>query len=262
MAVIGTGCSAAQLIPEIQPRAKRLLVFQRTPAWTFPRMNRRITRLERSLFRRLPAFQRLARGRQYLYREALAFMLQQPGRMRVIEAMMRLRLRRQVPDPDLRAKLTPSYRIGCKRMVVSDDYHPALTRPNVDVITAGIREVRPRSIVTDDGAEHEVDTIILATGFGVMQVADPLRGSDGVALAERWKPRREAYLGTTVAGYPNYFMLVGPNTATGHTSVLLYAEAQIDYIIQCLRHLERNGMSSLDVLPECRPTSTTVCGRS
>ena len=249
VAVIGTGCSAAQLIPEIQPRAKRLLVFQRTPAWTFPRMNRHITRFERSLFRRLPTLQRLARGRQYLYREGLAFMLQKPGRMRVIEAMMRLRLRRHVRDPELRAKLTPSYRIGCKRMVVSDEYHPALTRPNVDVITAGIREVRPRSIVTGDGAEHAVDTIILATGFGVMQVADPLRGSDGMALAERWIPRREAYLGTTVAGYPNYFMLVGPNTATGHTSVLLYAEAQIDYIIQCLRHLERNGMSSLDVLP-------------
>ena len=249
VAVIGTGCSAAQLIPEIQPRVKRLLVFQRTPAWTIPRMNRHITRFERSLFRRLPAVQRLVRERQYLRRETLAFMLQKPGRMRVFEAAMRLRLRRHVRDPALRAKLTPSYRIGCKRMVVSDDYHPALTRPNVDVITDGIREVRPHSIVTNDGAEHPVDTIILATGFGVMQVADPLRGSDGVALAERWKPRREAYLGTAVAGYPNYFMLVGPNTATGHTSVLLYAEAQIDYIIQCLRHLERNGVSSLDVLP-------------
>ena len=249
VAVIGTGCSAAQLIPEIQPRVQRLLVFQRTPAWTIPRMNRQITRLERSLFRRLPALQRIARGRQYLWREALAFMLQKPGRIRAFEAMMRLRLRRQVPDPKLRAKLTPSYRIGCKRMVVSDDYHPALTQANVDVVTDGIREVRPHSIVTADGAEHPVDTIILATGFGIMQVADPLRGSDGVALAERWKPRREAYLGTTVAGYPNYFMLVGPNTATGHTSVLLYAEAQIDYIIQCLRHLERNGVRSIDVHP-------------
>lgn len=252
VAVIGTGCSAAQLIPEIQPRVKRLLVFQRTPAWTFPRMNRRITRLERSLYRRVPALQRVARGRQYLFREGLACALQKPGRMRVFEAIMRLRLRRQVHDPELRAKLTPTYRIGCKRVVVSDDYHPALTRPNVDVITVGIREIRPASIVTDDGAEHAVDTIILATGFGVMQVADPLRGSDGVPLAERWAPRREAYLGTTVAGYPNYFMLVGPNTATGHTSVLLFAEAQIDYIIQCVRHLERHGLSSLDVRPEAQ----------
>ena len=250
VAVIGTGCSAAQLIPEIQPRVKRLLVFQRTPAWTFPRLNRRITRLERSLYRRLPGLQKAARARQYLYRESIAFGLQRPVRMRALEALMRLRLRRHVPDPVLRAKLTPTYRIGCKRIVVSDDYHRALTRPNVEVVTTGIREVRPASIVTEDGAEHAVDTIILATGFNIMQVADPLRGSDGQALTERWATRREAYLGTTVAGYPNYFMLVGPNTASGHTSVLLYVEAQIDYIVQCIRHLERHGLTSLDVRPE------------
>ena len=250
VAVIGTGCSAAQLIPEIQPRVERLLVFQRTPAWTFPRRNRRITRLERSLYRRFPPLQRLARARQYLYRECLAFLLHRPGRMRVLEAIMRLRLRRHVPDSALRAKLTPDYRIGCKRIIISDDYHRTLTKPSVDVITAGIREIRPSSIVTEDGVEHAVDTIIFATGFGVMQVADPLRGRDGVALAERWAPRREAYLGTTVAGYPNYFMLVGPNTATGHTSVLLYAEPQINYIIECLRHLERHGLGSVDVRPE------------
>jgi cation diffusion facilitator CzcD-associated flavoprotein CzcO len=215
VAVIGTGCSAAQLIPEIQPRVKRLLVFQRTPAWTFPRANRSITRLEHSLYRRFPALQRVARARQYLYRESIAFGLQKPARMRFLEAMMRLRLRRHVRDPELRAKLTPTYRIGCKRIVISDDYHRTLAEPNVDVITDGIREVRANSIVANDGTEHAVDTIILATGFGVMQVADPLRGRDGVPLAERWAPRREAYLGTTVAGYPNYFMLLGPHTATG-----------------------------------------------
>jgi cation diffusion facilitator CzcD-associated flavoprotein CzcO len=250
VAVIGTGCSAAQVIPQIQPRVGRLLVFQRTPAWTFPRVNRGITRLERALYRRLPALQRVARARQYLYRETIAFGLQKPGRMRVLEAMMRLRLRRHVRDPELRAKLTPTYRIGCKRIVVSDDYHRTLTRPNVDLITTRIREVRPHAIVTDDGQEHGVDTIVLATGFALMQVADPLRGRDGVPLAERWTERREAYLGTMVAGYPNYFMLLGPHTATGHTSVLLYVEAQIEYILQCLRHLERHGLTSVDVRPE------------
>ncbi|HYI38005.1 MAG TPA: NAD(P)/FAD-dependent oxidoreductase [Thermoleophilaceae bacterium] len=252
VAVIGTGCSAAQLVPEIQPRVGRLMLFQRTPAWTFPRLNRRITRLEHRLYRRWPALQRLARARQYLYRESIAFSLQRPGRMRGLEALMRLRLRRQVPDPELRAKLTPDYRIGCKRIVVSDDYHPALTRPNVDVVTTGIREIHPRSIVTEDGHEHEVDTIVLATGFDVMQVADPLRGRDGVALSTRWAGRREAYLGTAVAGYPNYFMLIGPNTATGHTSALLYAEAQIDYIVKCIRHAERHGLGSIDVRPEAQ----------
>lgn len=250
VAVIGTGCSAAQIIPEIQPRVERLLVFQRTPAWTFPRANRRITDLEHRLYRRFPALQRAARERQYLYREAIRLMFGSARRLQLMEAMMRLRLRRHVPDPELRAKLTPTYRMGCKRIIVTDDYHRSLTEPNVDVITGGIREVRPHAIVTEDGAEHPVDTIILATGFGVIEVADPLRGRDGVPLAERWIPRRQAYLGTCVAGYPNYFMLVGPNTATGHTSVLLYAEAQIDYIIQCLRYLEQRGLSSFDVRPE------------
>ena len=117
------------------------------------------------------------------------------------------------------------------------------------VITSRITEIRPTSIVTDDGAEHEIDTLILGTGFQVMPVADPLTGRDGVALAERWTNRREAYLGTTVAGYPNYFMLVGPNTATGHTSVLLYLEAQVEYIVQALRHMEDSGAASLDVRP-------------
>ena len=150
----------------------------------------------------------------------------------------------------MREKVTPSYRIGCKRIIVSDDYHPTLTRANVELVTSAIREVRPQSIVMEDGEEHAVDAIILATGFRPICVADPLRGRGGVALAERWAERREAYLGTTVAGYPNYFMLIGPNTATGHTSALLYAEAQIEYVMSCLEHLERNGLDSLDVRDE------------
>jgi cation diffusion facilitator CzcD-associated flavoprotein CzcO len=172
----------------------------------------------------------------------------------LLEQAARLRLRWQVRDPELRAKLTPSYRIGCKRIIVTDDYHPTLTRPNVDVICDGVREVCPGSIVTDDGTEHPVDAIVLGTGFDVMEVADPLIGRDGTPLAERWAPRREAYLGTTVAGYPNFFMLVGPNTATGHTSVLLYAESQIEYILHCLDYLDRRGLSSCEVRPEVQRT--------
>ena len=148
-------------------------------------------------------------------------------------------------DPALRAKLTPTFRAGCKRLIISDDWYPALARPNVDVVTDAITEVRPEGVVTADGTLHAVDTLILGTGYEIMPIADPLRGRDGVALAERWAEHREAYLGTTVAGYPNYFMLVGPNTATGHTSVLLYAEAQIEYVLQCLDHVERNGARSI-----------------
>jgi cation diffusion facilitator CzcD-associated flavoprotein CzcO len=247
VAVIGTGSSAAQFVPEIQPKVGKLLVFQRTPGWTFPRMNRRITSLERTVYRRIPLVQRAVRARQYLYRELFGFLVQRPG---VIEPISKARMRKQVKDPELRAKLTPNYRMGCKRIIVTDDFYPALAQPNVSVITSRITEIRPRAIVTDDGAEHEIDTLILGTGFQVMPVADPLTGRDGVALAKRWENRREAYLGTTVSGYPNYFMLVGPNTATGHTSVLLYLEAQVEYIVQALRHMDRTGAASFDVRPE------------
>jgi len=247
VAVIGTGSSAAQFIPEIQPKVAQLLVFQRTPGWTFPRANRRITDIERGVYRRFPAVQRAVRTRQYFYRELVGFLVQHPG---LLEPVAKARLRAQIKDPELRAKLTPDYRMGCKRIIVTDDFHPALAKSNVSVITSRITEIRPTSIVTADGTEHEVDTLILGTGFQVMPVADPLTGRDGMALAERWANRREAYLGTTVAGYPNYFMLVGPNTATGHTSVLLYLEAQIEYIVQALAHMERSGAASFDVRAE------------
>jgi cation diffusion facilitator CzcD-associated flavoprotein CzcO len=247
VAAIGTGSSAAQFIPEIQPKVGHLFVFQRTPGWTFPRGNRRITDVERAVYRRFPAVQRAVRTRQYYYRELVGWLVQHPG---LIEPISKARMRQQVKDPELRAKLTPDYRMGCKRIIVTDDFHPALTKPNVTLVTDRITEIRPSSIVTADGSEYEIDTLILGTGFQVMPVADPLTGRDGVALAKRWALRREAYLGTAVAGYPNYFMLVGPNTATGHTSVLLYLEAQLEYIVQALRHMERVGAASLDVHPE------------
>ena len=247
VAVIGTGASAAQVIPEIQPLAGRLLVFQRTPPWTFPRMNRQITPVERALYRRSPALQRLARTRQYWYREWIAMLLQRPSRTAMLEAIARARLRRDVPDPQLRAKLTPTYRMGCKRIIVSDDYHRTLSRGNVELITSSIDRIERSSIVTKDGVERPVDTIVLGTGFHPFHAADPLRGRDGVMLAQRWSQRREAYLGTTVAEYPNYFILLGPNTATGHTSVLLYVEAQIGYIIDCLERLAADGIGSFEV---------------
>ncbi len=250
VAVIGTGASAAQVVPAIQPDVEHLTVFQRTPAWTFPRMNRRITVFEQRLYRRLPALQRLVRARQYWYRESLASFFHRSARARPLEALMRLRLRWQVKDPALRRKLTPGYRIGCKRIIVSDDYHRAFNQPNVELVTTAIKEIRPHAILTDDGTEHPVDTIVLATGFRPISVADPLNGRDGVALRDRWAERRESYFGTAVAGYPNYFMLLGPNTATGHTSVLLLAEAQINYIVGCLEHMRHRGLRSCEIRAE------------
>ena len=250
VAVIGTGSSAAQFVPEIAPDVERLLVFQRTPAWLLPRMNRRITDMERSAYRRFAGLQRAVRAKQMVKHELLGLMIRTPRRAKVVEFVCRTHLKRQVSDPALRAKLTPTYTAGCKRLIIADDWYPALTRPNVDVVTDAITEVRPEGVVTADGTVHAVDTLILGTGFEIMPVADPLRGRDGVSLTERWAKHREAYRGTTVAGYPNYFMLVGPNTATGHTSVLLYAEAQIEYVLQCLRHVARHGARAIEVRAE------------
>lgn len=250
VAVIGTGSSAAQFVPEIAPRVERLLVFQRTPAWLLPRMNRAITDIERSAYRRFPGVQRAVRAKQMVKHELLGLAIRTPRRAKIVELVSRAHLKRQVKDPALRAKLTPTYRAGCKRLIIADDWYPALTRLNVDLLTEAITEVRPEGVVTADGTVHAVDTLILGTGFEIMPVADPLRGRDGVALAERWAKHREAYLGTTIAGYPNYFMLVGPNTATGHTSVLLYAEAQVEYVLQCLRHVAQTGARAIEVRAE------------
>ena len=247
VAVIGTGSSAAQFVPEIARDAGRVLVFQRTPAWVLPRFNRHISALERAIYRRFPAVQRAVRAKQDLRHELLGFVLRSPKGTPILERLCLTHLRRQVPDPQLREQLIPPFRAGCKRLIISDDWYPALTRPNVDLVTDAITEVRPEGVVTADGVLHEADTLILGTGYEIMPIADPLRGRGGVSLRDRWAVHREAHLGTTVAGYPNYFMLVGPNTATGHTSILLYAEAQIDYILQCIAHVERNGARAIEV---------------
>jgi cation diffusion facilitator CzcD-associated flavoprotein CzcO len=154
--------------------------------------------------------------------------------------------------PRAAEKLTPTYRMGCKRIVINDTFLPALTRPDVDLVTDPIVAVTPTGVRTADGTEHPVDTLVLGTGYSVMPVADPLRGREGDTLHERWAERRTAHLGTSVAGFPNYFMLVGPNTATGHTSILLYAEPQIEYVLQVLRHADRHGIGSFEVRQEAQ----------
>lgn len=246
--VIGTGSSAAQFIPEVAKVAGRTVVFQRTPHWTFPRLDRRITETERRAYRRLPWLQKLVRLRQYWYHElVLGSAVQHPG---MAEAVSRLRLRLTVEDPVVREKLTPHYRMGCKRIVINDTFLPTLNRPDVELVSDPIAAVTPDGVRTVDGTERPLDTLVLATGFEVMPVADPLRGRAGDTLTERWAERRAAHLGTAVHGFPNYFMLVGPNTATGHTSILLYAEPQIEYVLQALRLADRHGIGSYEVRQE------------
>ena len=253
VAVIGTGASAVQFVPRVQPQVGRLHLFQRTPAWVLPDPDRPVSGLERRLFRRLPATQRALRGAIYLLQEATVLGTIVDRRLsRGLEVIARRHLERQVADPELRAKLTPSYLLGCKRITLSDAYYPAITQPNVELITDRISEVRRRSIVTADGSERELDTIIFGTGFRVLDhpAYSLVRGRDGRTLGEAWEGSPRAYLGTTVAGFPNLFLLVGPNSAGGYNSIVFTTEAHVNYVIACLREMDRRRLQAVEVRPD------------
>jgi cation diffusion facilitator CzcD-associated flavoprotein CzcO len=246
--VVGTGASAIQFVPEIAPLVRRLTLLQRTPPWVMGRRTRAFSARETRLYRRLPAVQRAVRAGIYWGREAFALAFLHPRLMRGAQNMALRHLRSAIRDPALRAALTPSYAMGCKRVLQSDTYYPALTRDNVDVVTSPIREVRPAGVVTADGVEHPADTIVFGTGFHVtdMPIAERIRGRDGRSLAEVWQGSPQAYRGTTVTGFPNLFLLLGPNTGLGHTSVVFMIESQIAYVLSALRHLRRHGLATIE----------------
>lgn len=255
VAVIGTGASAIQLVPRIQPLVDRLALYQRTPAWIVPRLDHPIPEREQALYRAFPALQRVRRSVIYWQREIGALGL--VYRQSLLESFQRIALRhleRQVHDPDLRARLTPSYRIGCKRILLADDFYPAVSQPNAEVISHGIREVTPTSLIASDGTERPADVLICATGFHVTdtQLPSSVYGRQGQSLGATWVPGPRAYLGTTVAGFPNLFLLVGPNTGLGHNSMVYMIESQVAYILGALRTLDRRGLRALDVLPEAQ----------
>lgn len=256
VAVIGTGASAVQFVPAIQPMVGRLMVFQRTPPWVVPRMDRQVGARARERYRRHPMLQKAARLGVYWSRELLVFGFAKRPRLMAYPAWLARRHREaQVADPALRAKLTPSYAIGCKRILLSDDWYPALQQPNVELVTERIAEVRPRSIVTADGAEREVDAIVYGTGFRVTShpAYDMLLGRDGRNLGELW--RRDgiaAYKGTTVAGFPNLFLIVGPNTGLGHSSMVFMMESQFAYVLDALRTLDARGAVAAEPRPEAQ----------
>ena len=252
VAVIGTGASSVQFIPHIQSQVSHLTLFQRTPPWIIPRQDHEIPRWQQTLFRVLPITQRFVRTRIYWRQEltALGFVY----RPRMMESAMQLarrHLMRQVSDPILREKLTPRYTMGCKRVLLSDDFYPALTQPNVEVVTDQIREVQANSIVTQDGNVYEADVIICATGFHVTdsQLPQCVHGRGGQSLADSWQSGSHAYLGTTVAGFPNLFLLIGPNTGLGHNSMVYMIEAQLSYILDCLRKMDRQHLQTVEVQP-------------
>ena len=253
VAVIGTGASAIQTVPNIQARVRRLKVFMRTPPWIVPHSDRPITSLERRLYRRLPAAQKAVRSMVYWMHEAMVFgLVHKPARLKLLERAAKRHMNSQVADPELRRRLTPDYRLGCKRILPSNLFYPALQEPNVDLVTAGIREIQPDAIVTEDGDRHEVDAIVLGTGFRATDIkaAEWIRGRDGNTLKECWGQSPRAYLGLAVAGFPNLFFLSGPNTGTGHQSQVFMIESHIEYVMDAIRTMDRRGLATVEVRPE------------
>ena len=248
VAVVGTGASAIQFVPEIQPDVDRLVLFQRTAPWVLPKLDRRISSTEKRLFAAVPALQRLFRLGLYGAFELVQVAQRHPRLMRRMQRLGVRHLERQVRDPEMRRRLTPKFTLGCKRILMSNDWYPAITSSNVEVLSTGVREVRERSIVGADGTEREVDTIIFGTGFHVTDppIAERVRGGDGRALADLWQGSPQVYKGTTVHGFPNFFLLVGPNTGNGHTSVFVVIEAQLTYVIDALRAMRARGLGAVE----------------
>jgi cation diffusion facilitator CzcD-associated flavoprotein CzcO len=248
VAVVGTGASAIQFVPQIAPRTRRLTVFQRTAPWVVPRSDRRLRPWERAAYRRFPGLQRLARTAVYLGREVVVLLMLHPRIARLGQRIGSAQLRRQVSDPELRAALTPDYALGCKRILISSDYLPALQRDNVRLETTPVARVLPHAVVGADGVEHAVDTIILGTGFHVTDqpIADRVVGRDGRTLAEHWDGSPKAYDTVTVHGFPNLFLLLGPNSGLGHSSVVVMVEAGIDHLLAALRHLRASGAAAME----------------
>ncbi|MBW5485207.1 flavin-containing monooxygenase [Streptomyces bambusae] len=240
VAMIGTGASAAQIVPAIAPEVERLTLFQRTAPWVLPKTDRAITGLERWLHRQLPFTRAARRGLLWGIRELqVGAFTKRPNQLGLIESLAKANMARAIKDPQLRAKLTPSYRIGCKRILLSSEYYPALARPDVDVVASGLKEIRGSVLVAADGTEAEVDAIIFGTGFHVtdMPIADRVVGVDGLSLAEAWKDGMKSLRGATAAGFPNWMTIIGPNTGLGNSSMILMIESQLSYMADYVRQL-------------------------
>ena len=250
VAVIGTGASAIQIVPEVQQVAAHLDVYQRTAPWVIPRNDRRYPRLERLALRRIPALAKLYRTGIYWAHEGyVPAFTWQPRLGAPAEKAATINIRQAIKDPDLRAKVTPTFRLGCKRVLRSNTYYPALAADNVDLVTEPIVRITPTSIVTADGVDHPVDVIVVATGFWTTEqpIAERVVGREGHTLAEEWSATgMSAYKGTTVHGFPNLFMMTGPNTGQGHTSVVFVIESQVAYLRDAVRTMRAEGYAAVE----------------
>jgi cation diffusion facilitator CzcD-associated flavoprotein CzcO len=258
VAVIGTGASAVQFVPEIVKTVGHLTVFQRSGNWFLPRENHRYGPLFRALLRWVPGLQSARRSYLWHYGELLTRMIRDPDRLGRIGARQSARfMRKQLPDPVLRAKLWPDYTFGCKRVLFSSHWLPALQRPNVNVVTEAVTGVTATGVQTADGGHHEVDCIIWGTGFATTQFMFPMAvdGAGGRSLAASWAQGAHAHLGMTVPGFPSLFVMYGPNTNTSGGSIVWYLEQQAAYIRQALEHVRAGGAAAIEVLPEVEALS-------
>lgn len=250
VAVIGTGASAIQFVPEVAKVAGKVMLFQRSAAHVLAKPDRAYTEREHRILKKFPITQTLDRLKIYIANEArvLGFTSLQKA-MTLFEWQFKRQLKKFIKDPELREKLTPDYPIGCKRILMSNDYYPALAQDHVEVINQGINEVTATGMVDSEGKHHDVDVIIYGTGFKATDFLTPMTitGRDGIALNDAWKDGAEAYLGITVNGFPNLFMLYGPNTNLGHNSIIYMLESQIHYVQQCIAAIDSQKLRSLEV---------------
>ncbi|MBA9004725.1 flavin-containing monooxygenase [Thermomonospora cellulosilytica] len=253
VAVIGTGASAIQFVPELARRAQRLHVFQRSAPYVIDKPDRPYTALDHALMRHVPGWLALQRAITYTLFEARALgFFKNPAILTPAVRRWRRQLESQVADPELRRALTPDYPMGCKRILLSDDYYPALTRPHVELVTDPVERITPDGVVTRDGTTRQVDAIVYGTGFRANDFLAPMKivGLDGLELNEAWREGAHAHLGITVSGFPNLFLLYGPYTNLGHNSIIYMLESQIRYVVGCVRAMRRAGLTWIDVRPE------------
>ncbi len=258
VAVIGTGASSIQIVPEIAQVVSHLDVYQRTAPWVIPRNDRTYSHWERRALRHLPALRSLYRRGIYWLRETyVPGFTWQPKLAAPVQRVALANLRKGISDPDLRARVTPTFAIGCKRVLISNTYYPTLAQAHVDLVTDPISRVTPSGIVTADGTERPVDVLVVATGFHTTDqpIAHHLTGRDGRSLAETWaEGGMAAYKGTTIHGFPNLFQIVGPNTGLGHSSMIFIIESQIAYIVDAIRHQQLTGQQVLEARLDAQQT--------
>ena len=242
VAVVGTGCSAIQVVPAIQPAVEHVAIYQRSPGWTFPKMDFAYSERTQRLFERFPALQRLDRALVFGFMElGAAAMTDRRWLLTPFRAVARRQITHAIDDPVLRAKVTPTDEVGCKRVMLTDQWYPTLTKPNVELVTDRIDRIAPAGIVTADGTERAADVLVLATGFRTHGFVAPMEiaGAGGRTLAQAWAQVPRAYLGMSVPGFPNLFLLYGPNTNGGTGSVIYTIEAGVEHVIAALRELDR-----------------------